>query len=97
MTYECTVMGGLFTVWRGSIFECTGGEVTLRHSRFTSDVGVCNNITGRGLSINDQCYTSQLNIALREELEGRTVTCSVDGTQGTSLVGNETLKISRSM
>ena len=83
MVYECTVTGGIFTVWGGSAFECAGNEITLSNSEFGSvppPAAVCNsgNIIGRGITQQNNCYTSQLNVTLSEGLIGRTVTCGID-------------------
>ena len=91
MIYQCTVTGGLFTVWGGTALQCAGGSITLRHSGFGSmsspAVGECNDgqIIGRGISQENNCYTSQLNITLSEGLVGETVTCGVDGASPTSV------------
>ena len=80
--YQCTVLGGQFTIWGGTAFQCTGGTITLRHSDFGSPsaAGECNNgqIIGRGISQENTCYTSQLNVTLSEGLVGETVTCGAD-------------------
>lgn len=34
VTYECTVCGGLVTVWGGSAFQCAKQEIILSNRRF---------------------------------------------------------------
>ena len=43
MLFECTVCGVGATVWTGSLFDCIGGEILLRHRLFESVSGKCNN------------------------------------------------------
>ena len=80
--YECTVCGGLATVWEGSAFQCLSGEITLTHSDFGTPnaFGVCNGgaLIGRGLSVDNGCYISRLNVTFSAQLQGTTVSCSVD-------------------
>ena len=89
--YQCTVTGEGFTVWGGTAFQCTGDSITLRNSDFGSvsspAVGECNDgqIIGRGVSQENNSYTSQLNITLSEGLVGETVTCGVDSGSLTSI------------
>ena len=75
VTYECTVTGGQgeTTVWKGGAFHCPSNkhEIELLHSRFTSEsedeaFGYCNDgaIVGRGLRVENNSYTSQLNVKL---------------------------------
>ena len=93
MVYECTVTGGVFTVWGGSAFQCAGNEITLPNSEFGAvppPAAVCNNgqIIGRGISQQNNCYTSQLNITLGEELIGRNVMCGIDDGQQLTTIDN---------
>ena len=101
-------MGGVFTVYEGSAFECFGREISLRNSDFTSidkPVGGCNSdqisISGRGLSYDNtnNCYTSQLNITLSEGVTEKTITCAVDHGPGgqQNSIGNRTIAISTSI
>ena len=102
ITYECTVCGGLLTVWEGSLFECASGQIILTNSEFGipgAAFGVCNNgaVVGRGLSIEDGCYTSQLNVTFDARLQGRVVRCSVDDGTLSSEVGRDILSMSTGM
>ena len=62
-TYECSVTGGLFTVWSGSVIS-QGCEITLLHAQFDSSTGICNNgaVVGQAVREENNCYTSQLVI-----------------------------------
>ena len=68
LTFECTVMGGLGTVWRGTAFSCenSNDEIVLLHSQFVNGtLGTCNNgtIVGQDIRVeNDTYYTSQLSV-----------------------------------
>jgi hypothetical protein len=58
LTFECTVVGGSGTIWRGSAFDCenSNDEITLLHSRFANrTIGTCNNgtIVGRDIRIDN--------------------------------------------
>ena len=78
VTYECTVVGGLLTVWGGSVMG-TGCEITLFHG-YPGSYTICNNgaVVGRGVEVNNNCFTSQLTILLTPDLNQRTIQCSVD-------------------
>ena len=66
LTFECTAMNELLTIWRGSAFDCasTGNEIIL----FNSSIGVetCNDgmITVQVIRREGNNYTSQLNVTL---------------------------------
>ena len=88
MTYQCTICDddrylGSATTWTGSLFDCAGNGVTLRHSQFESGtVGECNNgeVIARSIEVmnavnGSRCYVSQLNFVTNMELNNKTVTC----------------------
>ena len=83
-TYECSVVGGTFTVWGGTVMSA-GCEITLFHSEFevpSATRGVCNNgaVVGYNIGVENDCYTSKLDILISPGLNGSTVKCiSVDG------------------
>lgn len=86
ITYECTVVGGVSTVWQGSAVDCTN-EIVLLHSRFMSggDVRECNDgaIIGRSTAVeNNDWFTSQLTVRISSTSVGKTILCSCD--DGTS-------------
>ena len=100
-TYTCTVVGGLFTVWRGSAVS-PGCEVTLIHSEYLSPGGarsVCNNgaIVGQGVGVENNCYTSMLNVQISQSLVGRTIECNIDDGIHTSLINSSTINITTGM
>ena len=58
LTIECTITGGVATVWRGTAFQCVSrsNEIILRHSGFRESynpAGTCNNgaIIARALGV----------------------------------------------
>ena len=79
LAFECTVTGGVATVWEGSIFECnaSNNEIVLLHSRFNSIIGAtrsCNDhgdIVAQGVHIENNQYTSQLNVTLNSNMIGK--------------------------
>ena len=92
LTYTCTVVGGVATVWSGSAFDCQTGGIVLRHIDFGSSgtSGSCNNgaIVGQSVEVVDDCYTSQLVITLSSEINNKTIQC-----QGMSVAGRATISI----
>ena len=98
VTYECTICGGFATVWEGSAFDCPSQEITLPNNNFGTPqaVGVCNNgrIVARGLSMENGCYTSQLNVTFDAGLQFRAVICSADNGTHTREVGHDVLHAS---
>ena len=101
MVYECSVMGGTFTVYDGAAFQCFSREIVLRNSAFGNNMLVteeCNsaqiNLVGYGLSTQDNCFISRLNVTLEEGVMATTIACGVDdGLQLTS-VGTATVAVS---
>ena len=87
LIYECTVMSGPggVTVWNGTALNCTSNEIVLLHRRFTSADGafdVCNNgsIVGQSLRVEDNFYTSQLNVTFNSDMIGESISCVHDST-----------------
>ena len=96
LTYTCTVVGGVATVWSGI---CSGiSTITMLHARFGdgSAVDECNSgsIVGRGVSVVNYtgvpCYISELSFNASSDLNGRTVGCSRDGV---AIIGTDTVRI----
>ena len=92
MSYECGICseGAGATVWTGSVFNCTSGEITLRHRDFGTELvsGECNsrNVTAHSTGVLDtnssRCFFSQLNVILSNDVKNKTVMClHVDGTR----------------
>lgn len=98
VTYECTVIGGAFTVWSGSAFTCASGEITLTHNSFVGSLGECNRgaIIAHGVAVDSDHYTSLLNVHLSAGLVGTTVLCSVDTISDLIQIGNDTLTVTTS-
>ena len=88
LTYSCTVIGNLggATVWTGTAFDCSSGEITLLHSSYGDDdgtFGVCNNgnIVARSLGVEGSNYSSQINVTVIPDIIGKTISCiNYDGT-----------------
>ena len=99
-TYECSVVGALFTVWRGTVISA-GCEVTLFHSEF-DDPGaaraVCNSgaVVGYNIGVENNCYTSNLDVLVSSGLNGRTVECIMDDGVTNTLIDTATLSITTS-
>ena len=98
VTYQCTVCSGLATVWEGTAIEncaSNSNEITSAHGNFGKPASdrECSNgrIVGRGLSVDNGCYTSQLNVTFEPGLQNRTVVCSVDDGTQSNEVGRDVL------
>jgi hypothetical protein len=89
LVYECSVQGGVATVWRGSAFDCgqASNDIILRHSRSNS-VGVCNNgrLVAQIVEAFNGTFTSQLNITVIEDMNNKTIKCAVEYVNGTMSV-----------
>lgn len=92
VTYECTVCGdgALATLWSGSLFECLGGKITLRHSQFeNSTSGECNSgtVIARSSGVDMDCHISQLTLLnLTQSYHNYTVKCSYINNTSLSIV-----------
>ena len=83
LTFECTVVGSGTTVWLGSAFDCvySSNEIGLSHGRFAISIRrTCNNgaIVRQSLGVENNSYTSQLNVTVSRDLIGKSVTCVHD-------------------
>jgi hypothetical protein len=91
LVYECSVQGGVATVWQGSAFDCglASDNIILRHSRSNS-VGVCNNgrLMAQIVEAFNGTFTSQLNITVIEDMNNKTIECAVEYVNETSSVIN---------
>ena len=64
MTYECTVVGGFITIWKGSaissLCEDSRSGIFLLHNRFVDHPILCDNgtIVGKGVKVENNSYTS---------------------------------------
>ena len=86
LIYECTVIGdhGGATVWTGTALNCPSDEIILLHRRFTQSDGAtrsCNNgaTVAQSLSVQDNLYTSQLNVTIVPNVAGKSIMCFYDG------------------
>ena len=102
-TFECTVFGGGLTIWKSSAFsgcEQFENEIRLRHSQFTNSqsqaTGQCNDgtVVATSMGVSENCYTSQLNVTVRQEIVNETIECIRD-MQGTTIVGQRTLSLTQ--
>ena len=88
LTYECTVKGGVATVWNGDAFDCASSDnaITFLHLRFMSEdkPATCNNgtIVGQTLRIENNSYTSQVNVTVSPKLTGKSIKCIQDNLVG---------------
>ena len=88
LVFECSVQGGVATVWQGSIFDCGHGvhSIRLRHSKFNlqqSARGECNNrlsqpIVAQSIGVFNGTYISQLNVTVTEAMNNMTVECTAE-------------------
>ena len=78
LNYECTARGIGLTVWTGTAFNCTAGGIALSHTRFLSAAGECGATVARGVSINGNNYTSQLNVTFTPYMAGKIIICLYD-------------------
>ena len=103
MSYICTVVGGVITVWGGTaLTNCdVGNDISLRHRDFDLTPRKCNNgaIIAYGVEAINNTYTSRLDVRLSNNLQGQTITCSVEydhdnDSSTVVIVGNDTLVVS---
>ena len=95
LTFECTVMSGLGTIWRGNAINCDSSSSEIYLLNYY-DEGICNGgmITGRIIRRENDSYTSQLNVILSSDLIGRVIECaSNNGSQNLIGIFNTTLDI----
>ena len=97
LTFICIINGEGSTLWTGTAFSCNMNEIILRHSQFSLPEGTsmsCNNgaISGRSIGVTDRCYSSELNVTVSPNLNGRTILCDHDGTTQRN-IGASTLNV----
>ena len=87
-------------MWRGT--DISGScEVVLFHSMFGvpgAARGVCNNgaVVGYNIGAENNCYTSNLDVLVSSELNGRTVECIIDDVTTSRVIDTSTLFITTS-
>ena len=84
-------------MFQGNIFNCNNSDdqIALLHSRFNTingASGTCNNNKIHGYSLpvdtSSNCYISQLNITVSQDMIGKTIQCVYDDGTTTKEVGN---------
>ena len=90
LTFNCTVVGGAATVWSGTAFTCTSGEIILAHTEFPLQaLEVCGDaISANITSVENGYFTSQLRVNVSSEMNNKTITCT-----GSGKVGETTLTV----
>ena len=87
------------TVWTGTAFNCpdAGDEMIFLHSmsRFINTSRGCNGgaITGRGIRIEEDTYTSQVNITIDSYMDGKSVACVYERESSRTVVNNSSIAI----
>ena len=83
VVFECTIVGAIATVWKGSFFtDCPSNSIVLRHRVFTPGInGTCNDgaVVANGIEVINNSYTSQLIVTVNPEVNNSTVECIRDG------------------
>ena len=94
LAFVCSVTGGAATVWKGSVFNCHGNEILLRHAIGSEASGMCNNgaVVASAIEFTNTSYISQLNVTVSPEMHNGTVECIQDSFNETS-IGSCTLTI----
>jgi hypothetical protein len=97
LTLECNVIGSGSTVLKLQESSITCDEIILLHSRYNKSSGarsttVCNNgaieLVGRSLRVEDNCFTSQLQIKFNDNFAENLVSCIYDDGMAETVVGN---------
>ena len=98
-TYTCNIVGGGNTIWSGTAFNCPfqSNEIILRHSQF-SLVTVsrsCNDgvIAARSLGVNNNCYSSHLNVTVDSDMNNKTIQCVHTSNARTATIGVVTFSV----
>ena len=78
---ECTIIDDHHgaTIWEGTAFNCVSKRIILFHDSSPSGlIGECNGgaIIGQRVSIENNTYTSILNVTISREMDDKTITCS---------------------
>ena len=99
--YECTVTGGIATVWKGTAVNCQSADneiILLHNTNFTSlRAETCNSgaITGQAIRVENGTYTSQLTVTVSAEMNGSTIVCAHDTGVDTPEIGSTLLIITK--
>jgi hypothetical protein len=101
-TFECKVFGGGFTIWQGTALSgCQQfDKIQLRHSRYMNSPAVVECINGtavaRSVGVSENCYISQLSLAVGEEMVNETIECTyidLHVQDESAIVGRRILKL----
>ena len=84
LNFTCTIVGSGVTQWDGTAFDCTNtaNEILLLHDNYPNDAnGRCNGgqITGKSLSVENNCYTSLLSVSTSAALNNKSIRCNEVG------------------
>ena len=75
--FTCTIAGDGIIQWDGTAFDCTNfnNEILLSYNDFPE--GNCNDgqITGTSLSVENNCFTSQLSMNTSAAFNNKTIRC----------------------
>ena len=102
-SYQCTIGGEGFTIWRGTALDCSFSrdQIVLRHSSFSSGTTAsCNDglLIGRSLNTARNYFTSVLNVNVTTSLEGSNAECAYENGSLTSyVVGSSLISITRGL
>ena len=98
ISYQCTVndtsdplIGS--TVWSGSAFHCprTSNQISLLHIQFEDmKPGSCGTLRATALKVSGSNYVSQLNLTATNELNGKTLVCSLGGW---AVIGSDNISV----
>ena len=82
LTFECTVMTGVGTIWRGSAFNCSNSSgsnneiILFDGSHGSEPVTWCNGtIVGQVVEVQNGSYTSQVDVTLTSDVIGKSIEC----------------------
>ena len=95
--YECSVLGGQFTAWKGSLIE-QGCDITLVHENYADAGGStaeCNSgdVVGQSISVSNDCYRSNLSIEVSPGINGSTIQCNIDDGRTVRPISTSTILI----
>jgi hypothetical protein len=98
LTYTCTAVGTGNTLWTGTAFDCATNGIILRHERFSQSggaVGVCNNdaIDGRSVGVENNCYTSEIDVTVSATFNNKTIQCIHNSGTGINTIGTSVITV----
>ena len=98
LTYTCTAVGTGNTLWTGTAFDCATNGIILRHERFTQSggaVGECNGgpIQGRSIRVENNCYTSQIDVMVSDAFNNKTIQCIHNSGTGINIIDTSVITV----